>query len=183
MARFFLHAVGRDRPGIVAAIAGALANLGCNLEDSRMTLLRGQFAVMLVLEAPSISNGSLIESALDGVGSELDLVVSVRLLDDEDLPDQARLHALDEPAQFTVSVHGADHPGIVARIASDVAASGGNIVDLASRVVDAGGGYVLVLGVELAPGSDGDALSERLRTAADELGVRCSVAAADADVL
>ena len=36
-------------PGIVAAVSRVLFDLGCNVEDSSMTLLRGNFAMMLVL--------------------------------------------------------------------------------------------------------------------------------------
>ena len=182
MARFFLHAVGRDRPGIVSALAGALEGLGCNLEDSRMTLLRGQFAVMLVLDAPGITESSRIEAALAPVAIELDLVVAVRPLGDEE-PGGGAGGGDEEPVVLAVSVHGADHPGIVARITGEVARAGGNIVDLATRVVDGGSGYVLLISVELEPGPTGDELAKRLERAAKELGVHCSVAAGDADVL
>ena len=40
--------IGRDRPGIIADTTGLLADLGANLEDSSMTLLRGHFAMVLV---------------------------------------------------------------------------------------------------------------------------------------
>ena len=33
--------LGHDRPGIIAETTGVLADLGLNLEDSTMTLLRG----------------------------------------------------------------------------------------------------------------------------------------------
>ena len=42
--------VGQDRPGIVAAVAEALYDLGCNLEDATSTILRGHFSMMLVVE-------------------------------------------------------------------------------------------------------------------------------------
>jgi glycine cleavage system transcriptional repressor len=45
MERAVVTAVGVDRRGIVAALAGALTDLGCNLEDSTMSLLGGNFAV------------------------------------------------------------------------------------------------------------------------------------------
>ena len=34
-------AVGADRPGIVAALTGALLDIGGNLEETRAALLRG----------------------------------------------------------------------------------------------------------------------------------------------
>ena len=40
--------IGHDRPGIIADVTAGLADLGINLEDSSMTLLRGHFAMTLV---------------------------------------------------------------------------------------------------------------------------------------
>ncbi|MFL5879210.1 MAG: glycine cleavage system protein R [Actinomycetota bacterium] len=52
MARFAVSVFGRDRPGIVAAVSRVLADAGCNLEDTSMTILRGHFAMMLVVAGP-----------------------------------------------------------------------------------------------------------------------------------
>ena len=52
-----LHAItvlGHDRPGIIAETTGRLADLGLNLEDSTMTLLRGHFAMMLICAGPGV---------------------------------------------------------------------------------------------------------------------------------
>ena len=46
---FALSAIGRDRPGIVADLAELIYECDCNLEDSRMTLLGSEFAVLLLL--------------------------------------------------------------------------------------------------------------------------------------
>jgi glycine cleavage system transcriptional repressor len=37
--------IGSDRPGIIAAVAAALADVGGNIEDSSMRILRGRFAM------------------------------------------------------------------------------------------------------------------------------------------
>jgi glycine cleavage system transcriptional repressor len=179
MARFFLHAVGRDRPGIVARVAGALAELGCNLEDSRMTLLQGHFAVMLVLEAPATANGTILEHELAPIAEDLDLQISVR-------PLPMAPPAAEESAGVTlaVSVHGGDHPGIVARICREVASCGGNVIDLASHVDEgANAAYVLVLSVTVPDESLAEELRRRLATAASDLAVRCVVAPGDAELL
>ncbi len=176
MARFSLHAIGRDRPGIVAALTGSLAGIGCNLLDSRMTILHGQFAVMIVLEAPGIDDGSHVERVLEPVAEELDVLIVVR-----PLPADDRWEAGDDAGEtVVVSVHGADRPGTLARIATEVAAAGGNIVDVLSRtVVDAQGpSCVMSLSVDLPPGRGGDSLAGRLAVAAGELGVDCTVAPA-----
>ena len=72
-----------------------------------------------------------------------------------------------------MSVHGSDRPGIVARIAREVAAAGADIFELVSRLVE--GEYVLRLTAALAIGSDAAALEDTLRLAARELGVDCEV--------
>src|SRR2546425_10744363 len=48
-----LTAFGQDRPGIVAALAEGLYHLGCNIEDTCMTRLREEFAMMLLVRLPA----------------------------------------------------------------------------------------------------------------------------------
>src|ERR1700678_122211 len=103
MARFTLHAVAPNRPGIVAAVSQSLADLGCNLEDSRMSLLHGQFSIVLVLEAPGTSSGTVIEEALSPLLEALALQLFVRPIPEE-------VGDLDLGNLVFVSVQGADHP-------------------------------------------------------------------------
>src|SRR5215813_1215224 len=53
---FALSAIGRDRPGIVADLAELIFESDCNLEDSSMTILGSEFAVLLLLtgEGPDV---------------------------------------------------------------------------------------------------------------------------------
>ena len=178
MARFSLHAIGADRPGIVSAVAGALAAMGCNLEDSRMTILQGQFAIMLIVDAPSTASGSVIETCLENVRDELDLLVVVR-------PLPKHLETTEIGEVFTVSVHGADRPGIVAAFTTTLAGVGANIIDLATRAVGDGEsiGYVMVLSVALPVGSSSDQLVAELHEVAESLGVRCAVGPGDPGLL
>ena len=46
---FAMSAIGRDRPGIVADLAELIYECDCNLEDSSMTVLGSEFAVLLLL--------------------------------------------------------------------------------------------------------------------------------------
>src|SRR2546423_4648007 len=47
-----LSAIGRDRPGIVAALTGVLLDHGLNIEDSQATILRGHFSIVLIVATP-----------------------------------------------------------------------------------------------------------------------------------
>ena len=152
MTHFAVTAVGADRPGIVAAVTGAFADHGCNLEDSSMTILRGQFAMMLVVDAPAGVGQGVLEAALAGPAVELDLVVTVRPADEPGgSPDPP-----DDEVSWTVSVYGADHPGIVHGVAGLLAEQEVNIVDLSTRVVGTPESpvYTMLLEVALPPGAD-----------------------------
>ena len=56
---FAVTVLGHDRPGIIAATTEGLAGLGLNIEDSTMTLLRGHFAMMLVVDVGDVIRGSV----------------------------------------------------------------------------------------------------------------------------
>jgi glycine cleavage system transcriptional repressor len=80
-----------------------------------------------------------------------------------------------------LSVHGADHPGIVSALTAVVAGHGGNITDLTTRL--AGDLYVVVADIDLRDLADVPALDADIRIVADELGVDAVLRPADPDVL
>ena len=178
MAHFAVTAVGADRPGIVAAVTGAFADHGCNLEDSSMTILRGQFAMMLVVDAPAGVGAAELEAALAGPAADLDLVVTVR---------PAGEPPAGEPgtAPWTVSVYGADHPGIVHGVTALLASRSVNIVDLSTRMIgtDEQPVYTMVLEVTLPLGGDAAELAAELEATGGELGVTCRLHQSEADIL
>ena len=171
-------AVGADRPGIVAAVTGVLVEHGCNLEDTSMTILRGHFAMMLVVDTPPGLTAADLEVALGEPATALDLVVTVRPIDEA-------VAAPPAGEGWTVSVYGADRPGIVHGVASTLAAAGVNIVDLTTRVIGDPSQpvYAMVLDVTVPPGVDPRALGDELGALASELHVDCSLHPADADIL
>jgi len=180
MSRYSLSAVGTDQPGIVAALAAALAAVGGNLEESTMTLLQNQFAVLLLVACPDPMTLADLDAAVSAVADRFDLTVAVRAIP----PDSA---ADDRPAAevWTVAVSGADRPGIVAEITDALAAGGGNIVDLDTHLV---GGptspvYVMTLRATLPAGGAGAAAADEVRRAATRLEVHCTVHRDQADLL
>jgi len=182
--RFSLSAVGVDRPGIVAAVSGALAGLGGNLEDSTMTFLQGQFAILLVVETAPHVTTSMLEGALVPAADRFDLVVTVRALDDQNVSSAASVEG-DGGTPWTIAVHGADRTGIVHGVTSALADAGGNVVDLSTHLVGAPEApmYVMTLRVTLPGHPDPEAAAERVRASAEALGVHCSVRPDDADTL
>lgn len=171
--------LGRDRPGIVAAVTGVLYDAGCNLEDCSMTLLSGHFAMMLRVRAPGEVTASSLEAALREAGEPLGLTSAVREVAEEGVAGEA------VAAPHIVAVYGADRPGIVHRVSSLLAERGVNITDLDTRVLgDAEQPvYAMHLEVTLPGGADPDELAGDLAALGSELGVETSVHPVDADVL
>ena len=170
-----LHAItvlGHDRPGIIAETTGRLAELGLNLEDSTMTLLRGHFAMTLICAGDATDTA--VEAALAPLTVDGTLTVTVR-----EVPEE---HA-EAPAgtPWVLTVHGGDRPGIVSAVVGEVARVGGNITDLTTRL--AGELYLLVAELDLPAGTEAADLDSSLRRVAAELGVGVTLREAEADDL
>ncbi len=178
MARFAVSVFGRDRPGIVAAVTRVLADAGCNLEDTSMTILRGHFAMMLVVAGPDGLEAAALEQGLYDVARRLDLVVAVRQIDDA-VPISL------EGDGWTVAVYGVDRPGIVHRVTALLADAGVNVSDLTTRVIGDPDRpvYAMVLEVTLPPGVHAKEVGDRLDELARDLGVECSLHPSEADIL
>lgn len=171
-----LHAVtvlGHDRPGIIAETTAGLADLGLNVEDSTMTLLRGHFAMMLLCRGDVA--GERIERALAPLTESGELDVVVRPVTDRPDPQGAG-------SSWVLTVHGGDRPGIVSALVGEVAAAGGNVTDLTTRL--AGELYVLVAELDLPAGADAAAdVESAIDAAARRMGVEATLRPAEADEL
>ena len=177
MSRFAVSAVGADRPGIVAAVTGVLVRHGCNLEDTSMSILRGHFAMMLVVAGPAGVGEAALRAGLEPVAARLDLQVSVREVTDEVTA------AGGGGARYAAAVYGADRPGLVARVSEALAARDVNIVDLQTRVVgEPAPVYVMHFQLEVPAGRAAQVEAD-LTTVADELGIQVSFHPDDADLL
>jgi glycine cleavage system transcriptional repressor len=164
--------LGHDRPGIIAATTARLADLGLNLEDSTMTLLRGHFAMMLLCKGAVTASD--IEQALAPLTADGDLDVSVRPVTDEPDPTVGG-------SSWVLTVHGGDRPGIVSEVVGEIAAEGGNITDLTTRL--AGDLYLLVAELDLPAGADASAVERAIKAAAERVGVTATLRPAEADQL
>ncbi len=172
MTTFAITVLGHDRPGIIARTTGILADLGLNLEDSSMTLLRGHFAMTLICAGQV--GGSEVEQALAPLGEDGTLTVSVREVPVEDASEPVG-------TTYVLTVHGGDRPGIVSAVAAEVARVRGNITDLTTRL--SGDLYVLIAEVDLPAACDVEALQSALRRAGEQLGVGVGLRPVESDQL
>jgi glycine cleavage system transcriptional repressor len=104
-----LSALGNDRPGIVDRLSKTILDEGCNVADSRMTVLGGEFAIILMIDGNwnKISN---IENKISSIEEQLELTIICKRTD-------GRSGAVDV-LPYSVEVVALDHPGIVHHLAS-----------------------------------------------------------------
>ena len=176
MPHFAVTAIGKDRPGIVAGLTAALRDLGGNLEDFSSTILRGHFAMMLVVDAPADVAGDKLRERLGAAAKPLGVHVTVSDVE-AGTPDRPT-------ATHVLSVYGSDHPGIVASFAGLIADKGVNVTDLACRLT--GGDtplYSMVAEVTLPDGLDAEELARAISETASEVGVDATFAPIEVETL
>jgi len=72
-----LSAIGTDRTGVVQDISKVILSVGGNIEESRMTTLGSEFAVLMLVSG-SWHTLSRLETAIDKLSAEQNLTVSIR---------------------------------------------------------------------------------------------------------
>ncbi len=167
-----LSAIGTDRPGIVAAIAEALAERGANVEDSAMTILGGQFAMMLVVATDDSADA--LRGAVEPVARGLGLSIMVTPVEES--------HGRDAPSHV-VSVYGADRPGIIATVSRTLADLGVNITDLSTRLLPPSDTpvYAMALEIALPEGIEEDRVQAALDAATHAIHVDCTMRPLEAE--
>ncbi|MBI3319609.1 MAG: hypothetical protein HYZ89_03375 [Candidatus Omnitrophica bacterium] len=191
---WILTALGKDQPGIVARLTKILYEQGCNLEDSAMTRLAGEFAIMLIFSADSSVSQRRLEQACKPLSRDHQLIVYLKAL------TRAELTRVSRGTPYLLSVYGADRPGIVYRVSTLLARLSVNITDVATHLSAVAGRrqagrtagkssrraaslYLMLLEVELPPRLRASRLEQQLRTLARQLGVDVTLRSAETSVL
>lgn len=118
-----ISTLGEDRPGIVNALSSAVVEHGCNIEDSRMTVLGGEFAAILLVEG-KWNTLAKVENTLPELERQLGLTIMSKRTGER----TAEANLLP----YAVDVISMDHPGIVSNLAGFFAERNINIEDMAT---------------------------------------------------
>ncbi len=132
---YLLSVFGKDQPGIISAVTGILFQKGGNLEDISMTILAGEFAMMLLV--------SFRKTASPKIARELGQWMKSRRLIYFWKPVKAAdlIHGDRQPANTTrylISAAGRDRTGIVHQVSRFMAQKKLNITDLNSKLIGRG---------------------------------------------
>jgi glycine cleavage system transcriptional repressor len=172
---FALSAIGLDRPGIVADLAELIYECDCNLEDSSMTILGSEFAVLLLLSGEGPDLERRLSTGCKRLEWERRLTVFFRPL--EEPPSRA---AGRGAVAMECVVTGVDKAGIVARVSRTLADHGVNITALhtQARPEAESGTPIFTMRIQMAvPAAlDRRVLRDRLEQVAAELRVELALA-------
>jgi glycine cleavage system transcriptional repressor len=137
-----LTAVGPDQPGLVSRISAWIHKASANLEDSRMAILGGEFALILLISGSSDAL-SAIEQSSQPIARELGLEILLR--------HTARASEAKNFLPYEIRVTGVDRPGIVHGVTEILARRRINVASLESRLAYAplSGTPMFVLEAEL----------------------------------
>ncbi|MEW6672941.1 MAG: ACT domain-containing protein [Thermodesulfobacteriota bacterium] len=121
-----LFTVGKDRPGIVNDVSTLLFQHGANIEDSRMAVLGGRFAIITLFSASPRD----LEKIRTAIGDLQQLGLEAFLYDAEDPGASRRMPSLP----LYVEIRAIDHPGIVKRVVQILHRHNANIQSLKTDV-------------------------------------------------
>jgi glycine cleavage system transcriptional repressor len=136
---FAVSALGRDRPGIIAAVTEVLADFALAIEDGQASVLRGHFALTLVVSGGDHVEPEELERALapvqDRLGLEAATVCEV---------DASDVATAPPPTTHVVEVVCRERPGVAHAVCATLEDAGATVVWLE-------GGAPLRLAVAIPP--------------------------------
>lgn len=125
-----LTTVGEDRPGIVEAVSGWVLDHGGNIEESRMSVLGGEFATMVLISG-SQDLYEVLEKSRSKLERDHQLHVFLK-------PVQAKGASPEKPViRYQLKSTSLDTAGIVNRISQLLNKEGINIVSGETKTTDA----------------------------------------------
>jgi len=174
--KYLLTAFSKDRPGIVADISRVLYENKCNIEESSMMYLAGEFAILLMLSAPASASDEVVEflsSECRRLEREKNITAFIRPLSDE--KNVVRNSFIEK----TISVEGLDQTGIVFKVSQFLADFNINISTLetkTSQSPQSGGAYYsMSIAVEIPTDLSLQKVEDGLAAIGDELNVDVTI--------
>jgi glycine cleavage system transcriptional repressor len=158
----------KDRPGLVAAVAGRLFDLGANLGDTSFAVIVEGSEFTTVCDLPDDVRPETVATELMGLAELADAAIEVTPfdLDPRSGPTGHVTHR--------IIVDGGDRPGLIARLCEVFVQFGANIVRLnsprlpSSREVQ----YVIDMAISIDP-TRADTCLATVANTAGEVGLAC----------
>lgn len=119
---YALTFVSVDSQGLVAQVAKIFFDNGFNIADSSSILLQGVFSmIFIVTSSKNYTENEVLEMFKNSK-------IVPHVFKYKEMPHE------EEGVHYSVSIYGADRPGIVAETAACLAKNGVNIIDLQTKI-------------------------------------------------
>ena len=165
-----LTAVGRDRVGIVERVSAEILSRGCNIEESRASILGGEFALIALVSGEAEGIRAL-EADRSRLAESLDLEVTLRATEAERPDERGRPYRIE-----SISL---DTPGIVHALTAVLRDGGVNIDSLETETRGApftgAPMFYAALSVIIPPELSLSTLREQLSSVAEEYDLDISI--------
>jgi glycine cleavage system transcriptional repressor len=149
-----ITANGEDQVGLVEKFTDRILDAGANIEASRMAVLGGQFAILMLVSG-QWNALSKLEDLIPSIGEQLGLSI---------ICNRTRERELAKPmVPYHVEVVAMDHPGIVNRLSSFFARRGINIEELNTSTYPAAHTGTPMFSVQMTVGIPADTHFSTLR--------------------
>lgn len=172
---YALSAIGEDRPGIVADVAGLIYECGGNLEDSRMTLLGSQFALLILLSGSGEEFQYCLSTRCKRIEWEKRLTVFLTPIEESE--GFSSLRKMKE--NYALSTTGLDRMGIVFHVSRLLADHGINITDMQTRATPSPESgtplFTMKILLQVPEKVSYDALAEKLNRLGETLAIDISL--------
>ena len=116
-----ITASGDDSIGLVDRLSARITDTGCNIEESRMAVLGGKFALIMLIAGPWNALSKL-EGQFEALGQQLGLTIFHERTNKREQAEAA--------LPYSVEVVAMDHPGIVRDLSAFFARQGINIEEM-----------------------------------------------------
>lgn len=123
-----ISALGNDRPGIVKELSKTILDLGGNISESRMSVLGGEFAVILLISGQQ-EQLTAIEKKLSSLQQQLALTIICKATTSRPSNTQR--------VPYIAQIIALDHPGIVHEVTDFFTQNNINIEELTTETYPA----------------------------------------------
>ncbi|MDR1522778.1 MAG: hypothetical protein LBS29_02290 [Endomicrobium sp.] len=166
-----LTAIGKDKFGIVSVIAEVLYKEKCNIEESTMTILHGQFAMILIIRLHSNTSTKTLLNKLKKNSQSFPISLFYTDIDSYRPKKQVPRNP------FIISVYGLDKTGIVYSITKYLACNKINITDVQTTLSKHEGKntYIMVIESDFPANISKEEISQGLFDLAESLNVTISI--------
>jgi glycine cleavage system transcriptional repressor len=172
MNKMIISVLGKDRPGIIAAVTRVLFEEDFNIEDVSQTILQNQFSGIFIATGPKECSAEALCQTLEADTADFHLHFFVC-----ELGSNAVTWTTCDCDPFIITTRGPDRKGLVANVTALLASHNVNVTQL--RAVFRGGNEpernVMIYEVDIPLDIDQKQLRDDLQAKGDELNIQISI--------